>query len=274
MKNIIKTVLLLSSLSTSNAHAVRWFEVELIAFEQQESAELKEDFSIELEPLSRRNTLDLLTAGYNNTGFNSCMRGDRAFANLDLIHNITMQTSSWACDPNFSYIDLYDRLPITPEVQPQDHMDSIYLLAPDQLQFTDKIAQLKRKGLQPLLHTGWRFPETSKRRAPNVIIKAGERQPIETSYVAIPSINDLLAGTQQFDLSEEQSTISYQLEGFIKIHVRHYLYVTTDLDLKYEDNGKLNTARMSQYTRVYSGDVHYLDHPKLGVIFQIRKYKH
>ena len=152
-------------------------------------------------------------------------------------------------------------------------MDSIYLLDKSQLQFQDKLAQLQRKNLQPLLHTGWRFPEQSKRRAQMLLL------------LQVSNISSLPASRQRLIANlwvpyfplyqrETRAAAEFELQGLIKIHVRHYLYVTTDLDLKYEHEGKLRTARMSQYTRVYSGDIHYLDHPKIGVIFQIRKYKH
>lgn len=37
---------------------------------------------------------------------------------------------------------------------------------------------------------------------------------------------------------------------------------------------KLNIYDFKQDRRVYSGDIHYLDHPKIGILFQIRKYRH
>ena len=45
------------------------------------------------------------------------------------------------------------------------------------------------------------------------------------------------------------------------------------------DDGKVHLEYLQNYSfkqtrRTYSGDLHYLDHPKLGVLFQIRKYRH
>ncbi|WP_334313269.1 CsiV family protein [Psychrosphaera algicola] len=45
------------------------------------------------------------------------------------------------------------------------------------------------------------------------------------------------------------------------------------------DGSKLDLTVLKHYPfeqtrRSYSGDLHYLDHPKFGVIFQIRKYRH
>lgn len=47
------------------------------------------------------------------------------------------------------------------------------------------------------------------------------------------------------------------------------LETTPSLELKYLKNYPLQQER-----RTYSGDVHYLDHPKFGIVFQIRKYRH
>ena len=41
------------------------------------------------------------------------------------------------------------------------------------------------------------------------------------------------------------------------------------MEIKY-----LQTYSLKQNRRTYSGDLHYLDHPKLGILFQIRKYRH
>ena len=36
----------------------------------------------------------------------------------------------------------------------------------------------------------------------------------------------------------------------------------------------LKTDRFSQFRRVISSEIHYFDHPRLGVIMQIRRYNH
>ncbi|KAF7771142.1 hypothetical protein PCIT_a4190 [Pseudoalteromonas citrea] len=262
----------------SNAHAVRWFEVEIIAFEQKSSPLLREDFSLEHKPIEGKKQRNLLTEGFNSQGQQLCLQGDSFFDPRPLSVKLTHKNASWLCEDNADYLSKFDTLPLTPYAPSQEHMDNIYLLAKEQLQFDSTLTKLKRKGLKPLLHTGWRFPEQSKRRAPFIKIFAGKRFKEPVSYRISEAITQqgyvsLLPAvpTAQPNVSQD----SWQIEGLIKIHVRHYLYVTTELDIRYDiDNGDTQTARMSQYTRVYSGDVHYLDHPKLGIIFQIRKYKH
>ncbi|MBD1584748.1 CsiV family protein [Pseudoalteromonas sp. S16_S37] len=278
MKRLAKISILFLALTQSmSAYALRWFEVELIAFEQQPSPLLREDFTLVHPPITGNNQLDLLTDGFNAQGQQRCLEGDADFDPRPLAQKV-YDSYSWACPSSYDYISHYETLPLSPFAEPQEQMDNIYLLSQQQLQFADTLKQLQRKGLNPILHTGWRFPEQSMRRAPFVKIFAGKRFKSPISYKLIDTLSqDGYLGLldKPFSTQQESDIDHWQLEGLLKIHVKHYLYVTSNLDIRYlADNGNTQTARMSQFTRVYSGDIHYLDHPKLGIIFQIRKYKH
>jgi hypothetical protein len=186
---------------------------------------------------------------------------------------------STLCPPNYDYISHFDELPVSPSADVQEHTNNIYLLANSQLQLSDAFNKLKRKGLKPILHTGWRFPEQTPSRAPNIIVFGGKRFPGSNSLEAIKNFinTNNLAGLvkPQFDSITHNEPDLWQLQGLMKIHVRHYLFITSEFDFRYLKNeDELETARFSQYTRVYSGDIHYLDHPKMGLIIQIRKYNH
>ena len=101
----------------------------------------------------------------------------------------------------------------------------------------------------------------------------------------------------------------YELDGTIQVYVQHYLYVQTDLDLKSPSTREvilkdkqlqlemspdeqdtnvqlghlenvspdkevetfLKSYRMEQKRRMRSGETHYLDHPLMGMIIQVRK---
>lgn len=262
----------------ASANATRWFEIELIAFEQKPSSQLREDFKLEHKPINANNKLDMVKQGLNLQGQKLCLEGDEAFDKRQLSEQIVATSSSWQCNNERDYLAEMQSLPLIPFAEPQEHTESMYLLAEEQFQFEAVINKLKRQGLKPILHTGWRFPEMSSRRAPNIELIAGEKILKPTSYKAINNLSQdgyvsLLDRPIQYQSLDEE--FSWQIEGLMKIHVRHYLFVTTDLDINFvDDDGELQQARMSQYTRVYSGDIHYLDHPKLGIIFQIRKYKH
>ncbi|ESP93786.1 MULTISPECIES: CsiV family protein [Pseudoalteromonas] len=280
MKQSIVKWGLLAALSTATmpALAVRWFEVELIAFAQKDASQIKEDFSIETPPLPNKKRLDLLTQGYNNVGHQACLAGNPNYDPRSVTEQFTTSQSSWYCDDDINYVQKYDVLPVVPVSEPLEHMQSMYLLAPEQLKFESIRKKLERKGHTAILHTGWRFPDQSKKRAPNVVVYGGKKfaQPASYIYREQPSDNfiSLLNSAVQPSIKSGGETL-WELDGTMKIHIRHYLYVTSNFDYRYlSDSGELESARMSQFTRVYSGDIHYLDHPKMGIIFQIRKYKH
>ncbi|WP_125717564.1 CsiV family protein [Pseudoalteromonas rubra] len=273
------TILSTAMLASAPASAKRWFEVELIAFAQKDNEQLREDFTIENPELDLNRTLDLLTKGYNSAGQQACLNGDSRFDTRPVTSRFVQQDASWHCGDGADYMEKFQQLPLTPYAEPQEHMQSIYLLNEEQLRFDKVLNQLKRKGLEPILHTGWRFPEQSKKRAPNILVYGGQKFEQPASYVARLDAPDngfiSLLGQPEPRAVKEQDPAQWELQGWMKIHVRHYLYVTSNFDYHYKsDEGDLESARMSQFTRVYSGDIHYLDHPKMGIIFQIRKYRH
>lgn len=76
----------------------------------------------------------------------------------------------------------------------------------------------------------------------------------------------------------EQSAVNlpgqvWQLDGLFKLHLDHYLFVNTDFNLRQLENGKLNSINIKQSRRLISGEIHYLDHPKLGIVLQIRRFE-
>jgi hypothetical protein len=90
----------------------------------------------------------------------------------------------------------------------------------------------------------------------------------------------------------------WSVDGFFKVHLNHYLYITADFNImnmnlaeKASQALRLSTLdeqlteqalagekdykpiRFQQNRRVISGEVHYFDHPYIGMIVQIRKHK-
>jgi len=64
----------------------------------------------------------------------------------------------------------------------------------------------------------------------------------------------------------------WQLDGLFKLHLDHYLFVNTEFNLRKPVNNTLQTIYVRQSRRVISGEIHYLDHPYLGIVLQIRRY--
>ncbi|WP_423186591.1 CsiV family protein [Alishewanella sp. d11] len=64
----------------------------------------------------------------------------------------------------------------------------------------------------------------------------------------------------------------WQLDGLFKLHLDHYLFVNTDFNLRRLVGESLHSINVKQSRRVISGEIHYLDHPHLGIILQIRRF--
>ncbi|PCH97512.1 MAG: hypothetical protein COB83_02080 [Gammaproteobacteria bacterium] len=78
------------------------------------------------------------------------------------------------------------------------------------------------------------------------------------------------------------------LEGFFKVHLDRYLYITADFNVlsnhqvarqsnpkQSESDNKTSESKLinfSQNKRVISGEIHYFDHPYIGMIVQIRRF--
>ncbi|MGL1958473.1 MAG: peptidoglycan binding protein CsiV [Colwellia sp.] len=77
------------------------------------------------------------------------------------------------------------------------------------------------------------------------------------------------------------------LDGFFKVHLDHYLYITADFNILNKTlaeqatqnlssnknvNDEVKLINFSQNRRVISGEIHYFDHPYIGMIVQIRRF--
>jgi len=66
------------------------------------------------------------------------------------------------------------------------------------------------------------------------------------------------------------------IDGFFKVHLDHYLYITANLSILntsiLEDEDQPKTIKFSQNKRVISGEIHYFDHPYIGMVVQIRRF--
>ncbi len=111
-------------------------------------------------------------------------------------------------------------------------------------------------------------------------------QPIQTEKVD-PSTSK---AKQRLTLPAEPPSQPWELYGFLKVNLDHYLYISADLNLITTklDDSRENDSRVqkqqqrhsqqtksinfSQNRRVISGEVHYFDHPYIGMIVQIRRF--
>lgn len=142
---------------------------------------------------------------------------------------------------------------------------------------------------KPLLHMAWREDVPSRGKAKFLGVQAGDRLPI--------NLTD----------SADSHSPQWELQGGVRIYLQHYLYIDSQLlltkleqrqsapiesnssddqnevtlagpDEGFVANGdeeqqltQLVSYKFDQKRRVRSGEIHYFDHPKLGMIIQIRK---
>lgn len=83
----------------------------------------------------------------------------------------------------------------------------------------------------------------------------------------------------------EEPVQPWYIDGLFRVHLSHYLYITADFNIGNMTSGELATAKLagkptelttvsfSQNKRVISTEVHYFDHPYMGMIVQIRRYQ-
>ncbi len=115
----------------------------------------------------------------------------------------------------------------------------------------DTISQLTEQNLDDLLAT-------------NEIIHHGSEHPLD---ITNPPVKPLQP---------------WFLDGFFKVHLDHYLYITADFNLLSNrrqnkpfidaDSKKIKLVNFSQNRRVITGEIHYFDHPYIGMVVQIRRF--
>ena len=290
--------LLFTAVSSANG---RWYEVEVVLFEHPDNEKVNEDFSFDLSPIKTNKSVDMLSEHLQLMGQNKCL-SKRSQSN---IFNKALNTySSPVCIDSVDYIALMDKTPLTLEVPLQEGMETPYIIAPEELEFQSTISLLKREGMQPILHTGWRQPGLKERQAPSYRLFGGKNfskqydyfgnlKQTQISYLddtnkaddlnqffnkIISSDNSVNSSiNKSANYNPEYPNETWQLDGLLKVFLRgKYLNIKAEFNLRAEDrtNEKLKNFHFNQFRRVISNEIHYFDHPKLGILIQIRRYMH
>jgi hypothetical protein len=111
--------------------------------------------------------------------------------------------------------------------------------------------------------------------APNDLVN-----PVTNSFVT----GDELSSKQQL-IEPQKPAQDWTIEGFLKVEVEHFLHITADFnvinmslaeqatnELVTKQPVKLKSIRFEQNKRVRSKEIHYFDHPYMGMIVQIRRH--
>ncbi|WNC73682.1 CsiV family protein [Thalassotalea psychrophila] len=135
----------------------------------------------------------------------------------------------------------------------------------------------------------------------NLQLSDAEKQDIVTKHLA-QIINDIEQNDIQIDVLTEQiknqqiqplfdveslttaenntkqHQQNWQIDGFFNVHLDHYLYINSQFNViakSKNNNEKVIEALVpfKQNRRVISGEIHYFDHPYMGMIVQIRRHE-
>lgn len=195
-------------------------------------------------------------------------------------------------------------LPVIPQpTAPQQHQATPYLLDETTFQLKDLAWQLGHKaGHKLLLHTAWRQSLGVKRRSTSLRFFAGQRFSPKFDYQGLLKTeqSDMLAATpnlqaaieqtyqqlqqgQQLSRDEQAQVVHglpqqvWQLDGIIQPYNERMLFADTEFNLRQlvtdaNNNERLNTFYVKDSVRLLLGEIHYLDHPRFGLILQIRRF--
>lgn len=183
------------------------------------------------------------------------------------------------------------------------------LLASSQGQFASIINSLSReRGNRSLLHMTWQQPMMGKSGSVPIRLFAGKNYSASYHFDGRQIVQQAMASAMQGAnsttgmMTETSAPLLpspvWQLDGTLNIYLSHYLYIETALNLRKEgrklmpvaaDEASINTATstaaapakvmtpylmsipLEQNRRVKSDEIHYLDHPEMGMVIQIRK---
>lgn len=182
------------------------------------------------------------------------------------------------------------------------------LLASSQGQFASIISSLSReRGNRSLLHMTWQQPMMGKSGSVPIRLFAGKdysasyhfdgRQIVQQAMVSAMQSTNGTTGMMAETSAPLLPSPVWQLDGTLNIYLSHYLYIETALNLRKEgrklmpvaaDEASMNATStaaapakvmtpylmsipLEQNRRVKSDEIHYLDHPEMGMVIQIRK---
>ncbi|CAM2796720.1 peptidoglycan binding protein CsiV [Vibrio ordalii] len=177
-------------------------------------------------------------------------------------------------------------------------------------QLNDQAQKLKNHaGFEVLLHTAWRQGDQGRASAPIFHIQAGKDYSAKFNADGSEKVAVLEESPVNGVLEQNIASPLYELDGKLQIYVQHYLYAETTIDLKapsvreivlqskplelditpeeqnadvqlgnleaisptVEKEEFLKSYRMDQKRRMRSNETHYLDHPLMGMIIQVRR---
>lgn len=276
-----------------------WYEVEIYIFERQ--AQTDEHWPDSPLVLKTTNALDLLTpqVASDITGVSMAM-GDCGNNSWNTLGSASSDTHSGTqpqqpCHGLGSAQTLVMPKIMPVDVHPKDersaNLQTAVLEGADKARFGEMMAKLQRQaGVQSLLHITWRQEMKPRRQAQPLHLFAGQDFSSRFQANGLPiSEQPLNQGSfNGFDnlMSPEKPAAVWQFDGLLNIYLSHYLYVETRFNLRQPGQKSISveglpatvmpylfSIPMEQNRRIRSTEIHYFDHPAMGMMLQVRRIR-
>ncbi|MDN3652615.1 CsiV family protein [Thalassotalea ponticola] len=116
-------------------------------------------------------------------------------------------------------------------------------------------------------------PENSQDSAAINAVNALKQQQLTPLLGDIEPV-DIELGINALDINQLQAAQqAFKIDGLMRVHLNHYLFIHAFFNvLDKNDQGETISIPFAQSRRVISGEIHYFDHPYMGMIVQIRRY--
>ncbi|MCH1920949.1 peptidoglycan binding protein CsiV [Shewanella sp. A3A] len=292
---LLATVASLSAMSVQAAN-YPWYEVEVYLFERPTN--VTEQWPSTPLTLKTDNAIDLITPQVANdiTGvamaLSDCNQNSWGGNSFDL-NSSGDSTSKTPCQNlnGGSKLVLPKQIPvnIVPNAGKPAAQPSAVLLGADKARFNDEISKLRRLGIEPLLHMTWQQEMRPRRAAQPVHLFAGKNYAEQFQANGMPVSMEAKNNQYGYGQLTEQTTSApvWQFDGLLTIYLSHYLYVETQFNLREPEQKTLQADEstqsattvipylgvipMEQNRRIRSAELHYFDHPRLGMLLQVRK---
>ena len=259
---LLLPLILLCTTSAISAEE-RWFEIELLLFQRNMDIKaVKEDLIIKNSMIDSSSSTRLLKTEVNNL----CVEGSPC---------------------------LHKKIPVLIDnTQFDAQANGFQRLDNEQLQLTPQREKLKKHAsFEPLLHLAWRMPVKNRNSAKAIHLFAGENYADKIAQ----SASDKWAIDGNFkiyldrylfidsQLLVRQETTQDIISAAVKPQEQEFEVLDSENDVQViKQNENLEPAEVKQKTvinevlfdqnrRLRSGEIHYFDHPLMGMIVQIRK---
>ncbi len=243
---------ILASTAFSSSAEERWFEVELLLFQRNTDMQtVKEDLAVQDISIDTSRSIPLL-----KTAVNELCAPDAGCAHAQM--PLLIDDEQFASQAN-----------------------GFELLSNDQLQLTEQRNRLQRHAaFKPLLHLAWRMPVQSKSSARPIHLFGGKnyagKWAIDGNFEIY--LNRYLFIDSQLLIRQQSTTLvsAPQQPEFEVVDSENDVQVIKADESVFEPpqvnkQKIINEALFAQTRRLRSGEIHYFDHPLMGIIVQIRK---